>query len=328
MNKLFLLAAISFATIILGVAIGSVYIPLTYIVAIFFGRNSDPALQAIIMDIRLPRVLMAYVSGAGLSLGGVIMQSVLKNPLASSFTIGTSSGAAVGASIAIMLGTTIFGFFTVPIFGFIFAMFTVFTAIALAMKIDNLQNITIILIGMAISFFAGAALTIILALNADTMHRLVFWQFGSFASVGFMQVWFIMGVFILISTLVLFKHKEMDILTLDDTTATSIGLNVAANKWYLLFCSAVITGVIVSLSGIIGFVDLFTPHLARRFVGASHRFVIPMAAMIGGGFMVLCDMAARSIFAPVELPVGAITAAIGGPFFIYLYFYGRQHAGA
>ncbi|MCL1925335.1 MAG: iron ABC transporter permease [Defluviitaleaceae bacterium] len=303
----------SIVTIILGVAIGSVNISLVDM----FSR--DPMIEAIIINIRLPRVLMAYVAGAGLSVSGVIVQSVLKNPLASSFTIGTASGAAVGASIAIAFSLTFLSALTVPFFGFLFAFIAVTLSLTIANKLGNMQNISIILFGMAISFFANSLLTIIMIFNAESIQRLIFWQMGSFASFNFSQI-SIVFIPVLMCTIFTFsKHKELDILTLDDTAAIGIGVDVSKYKYIFLITASLLTGSIISFVGIIGFVDLFSPHLARKFFGASHKKTIIASAFIGGNFMVLSDLISRTIFSPIELPIGAVTAFIGGPIFIYIF---------
>ena len=327
MNRLFSLVALSLIVIVVAIGLGSVYVPATEVVRILLlGQSENPTLISIIQNIRLPRVLMAYVAGAGLSLSGVVMQSVLKNPLASSFTIGTSTGAAVGASFAILSGITIFGFLTIPIFGFTFAVLTVVLAISISAKFSSLENTTIILIGMAISFLGSALLTILMAVFSESMQRLLFWQMGSVSGVPLTYVAFIFGMTLLCLFFLLLKHKELDILTLDDDTARTMGVDVKRTKWVLLMICAILTGTIVSFVGIIGFVDLFTPPLARKFIGSRHRYVLLATPLMGGSFMVLSDLLARVVLSPIELPIGAVTALIGGPLFIYIYLKGFAHA--
>ncbi|MEG1027754.1 MAG: iron ABC transporter permease [Oscillospiraceae bacterium] len=283
--------------------------------------------QSILLKIRIPRTLLAFVSGSGLAVSGVMMQSVLRNPLASSFTLGVSSGAALGASVAILFGISIFGFLTLPIFGLTAGLITVFLALGVAAKVDrNLQNNSIILTGMAFSLFANAAITIIMALSKEQLQRLVYWQMGSFATKTPSELMVLFPIIFIGCAISLRCARQMDIMTLGDEQAQTSGVEVKKMKWILLSLSAVITGSVVSLVGIIGFVDLFTPHAARKLFGASHKYVIPASVLLGGAFMVLCDLIARTIVAPLELPVGAITSAIGAPFFIYLYFSRRKKA--
>ena len=327
MNRLWLLGAVSLVVILLAVGIGSVFISPAMVIHILLGgQNATPMQISILQNIRLPRVLMAYVCGAGLSLSGVVMQSVLKNPLASSYTIGTSTGAAVGASIAIVFGLHFFGAFTIPIFGFLFAILTVVAGISISAKFSALENTTLILVGMAISFFGGAILTLLVTIYSNEMQRLIFWQMGNVSGIPLHTV-FLLAIFIVIClSLTYLKHKELDIITMDDLTAASFGVDIKKVKWLMLILSAVLTGAIVSFVGIIGFVDLFTPPVARRLVGNKHRHVLLASALLGGSFMVLCDLIARTALSPIELPIGAITALFGGPLFIYLYLRGIAHA--
>lgn len=289
--------------------------------------NIDELTESILWKIRIPRTLLAFIAGSGMSISGVMMQSVLRNPLASSFTLGVSSGAALGASIAILLGISVFGFFTLPIFGLSSGLITVFLALGVTVKVDrNLQNNSIILTGMAFSLFANAMITIIMALSQEQLQRLVYWQMGSFSMKTPEHALILLPV-ILISFLITIRcAKQMDIMTLGDEQAQTSGVDAKSMKLLLLSISAVITGAVVSVAGIIGFVDLFTPHAARKLFGASHKYILPASALLGGAFMVLCDLVARTLAAPLELPVGAITSAVGAPFFIYLYFSRRKKA--
>lgn len=332
MTKLWLGLGIgaSLLVVVVAIGIGSVHIPSLRVLQIVLNPDYGTATErAIIHTIRLPRVLMAYVAGAGLSISGVLMQSVLKNPLASTFTLGTSTGAAVGASLAILLGVSVFGVLSVPVFGFSFAMATVVLAIGLASRVGGLANTAIVLVGMALTFLGGSLITILMVLNQENMQRLIFWQMGSVAGVGLGTV-LVLAVVVSVGLLLgLAKHRELDILTLDDTTASALGLDIKRAKWYLLCLSALITGLLVSFVGIIGFVDLFTPPLARKAVGShAHRYVLPMAGLMGGSFLVLSDVIARTLFAPIELPIGAVTALIGGPLFILIYVKGGHNSHA
>lgn len=327
------LAGISVIVLILAMGIGSVPIApldtasiiLNKVFGLHVGKGVDEVTQSILIKIRIPRTLLSFISGSGLAISGVMMQSVLRNPLASSFTLGVSSGAALGASIAILFGISIFGFLTLSVFGLIAGLLTVFLALGVAAKIDrNLQNNSIILTGMAFSLFANAMITIMLALSKDQLQRLIYWQMGSFAVKTPKHLLALFPIVMIGCITSVGYARQMDIMTLGDEQAQTSGVEAKRMKWLLLSLSSVITGSVVSVVGIIGFVDLFTPHIARKMFGASHKYVIPASALIGGAFMVLCDLVARTLIAPLELPVGAITSAIGAPFFIYLYFSRRK----
>ncbi len=289
-----------------------------------FGEVNDTQ-SAILMDIRIPRAFLAFISGAGLSVSGVIMQSVLKNPLASSYTIGVSSGAALGASAAIFLKISIFGIFTLPLFGLTGGLITVFLAIGIARQMDKgLNNNTIILTGMALSLFANSAITIMTSLARDSLEAIVFWQMGSFASRDPIYPMILFPIVLIVIFACTALSRQMDVMSLGDEQANVSGVNVKRMKSLLMVLASLLTGVIVSMVGVIGFIDLFAPHATRRLFGATHRYVIPASALVGGFFMLVCDLASRMLIAPIQLPVGAITSVLGAPFFIYLYFSGRN----
>lgn len=331
--KIIIILIISLITLIMAVGIGSVPIPpsisvkilLNKLFNISFQGNVDPIQESILWQIRFPRAILAFLSGGGLAVSGVMMQSILRNPLASSYTLGVSSGAAVGASIAILFGSAMFGAFTLPIFGLTFGLLTVFLAIALASKLDkSMENNTIILTGMAFSLFANSVITILMSFAKQELQRLVFWQLGSFALKDWSQPLILLPVVIIFTIVAMRYSKEMDIMTFGEEEAKVSGVDMNRLKWILISVSAILTGCIVSMVGIIGFIDLFTPHVARRIFGSKHKYVVPASFLLGGCFMVFCDLIARTILSPTELPVGAVTALIGAPFFIYLYFSGRK----
>jgi iron complex transport system permease protein len=288
-------------------------------------EGTDPIAQAIVWRIRLPRALLAFVTGGGLAVSGVIMQSVLGNPLASAYTLGVSSGAAVGASLAILLGVAFFGIFTLPLFGLAFGLATVLGALSLASVMDkNIGSFTIILTGMAFSLFANGVITLLHSFAHKELNVLVAWQMGSFALKDWTHVGVLLPVALAQGVLALALALDMDLMTFGQEQAAAAGVNMKRSKLALISAAAVMTGTAVALTGVIGFIDLFTPHVARKIFGARHRRVLPASALLGGCFMLLCDLAARTAAAPIEMPVGAVTAIFGAPFFIYLYFSGRK----
>ena len=278
---------------------------------------------SIIWKIRLPRVLLAFLVGGCLATSGAVVQSILKNQLASPYTLGVSSGASLGAGLVIITGITIpvIGSFTLPFVGFIFGLFTVYLVILFSSKIDKtMSNNTIILAGMVFSLFVNALLTTLTAMFSEDLKRIALWQMGSFAMKGWTYVGLIIPFCLVGMIGTLMYTKEMDILTFGEEQAQSVGVDTSKVKTKLFIFSAVLTGGAVSLSGTIGFVDLIAPHVVRKIFGSNHKYVIPMSFVFGGCLMVVTDLIARSIFAPTELPVGAVTALIGAPFFAYVYF--------
>lgn len=333
--KITIAIILTIVIVILGIGVGSVFVAPMDIVKIITDKlfrtdlsdNIDPLLISILWKVRLPRALLAFFVGSALSVSGAVMQSVLRNPLASSFTLGVSSGAAFGAGVIILFGISIpfLGSFTLPVVGLLCGLITVFLAIGFAAKVDrNLENHTIILVGMVFSLFINAILTTIMTYHKDKAQYLLYWQMGSFASREWLHVGIIAIVTVIGVLLLVCYSRELDIMTFGEEQAKSIGVAVKEVKWILLGISAVLTGVSVAFAGIIGFVDLIVPHIVRKVYGSSHRYVIPLSAVIGGAFMVLVDLIARTIASPSELSIGAVTALIGAPFFAYTYFGNRK----
>lgn len=340
MNKkrkmlLWLSLPLAFLVICIGTSIGSSNINIFNIISVIGNKLfSIPLIEgvgsndvAIIWVVRFPRVLLAFMVGAALSVSGAVMQSILKNPLASPYTLGVSSGASLGVGIYIILGVSIpfIGNLALPFIGFLSGLLTVIMVILFANRVDRgMSNNTIILSGMVFSLFASAMLTTISALNTHKIEAITMWQMGSFNMRGWSYLLVGVPFFIVGVSIVLRYSREMDILTFGEDGAKAIGVETEKVKKHLLFSTAVLTGSAVALSGTIGFIDLIVPHLVRKIFGPNHKVVIPMCILLGGSFMVLTDLVARTIISPSELPVGAITAIIGAPFFGYLYFSKRS----
>lgn len=324
----------SISCMLLALAVGTVWIsPWSLFSALSSLNSPEPSLeQAIILSLRLPRVLLAFAAGAAFSVSGAALQAVLKNPLASPFTLGVSAGASLGAGSVILFGLSsslaaasgILSLASAPLAGFLMAMLTVGILLRFSRAVDpDLSGTTVILAGMVISLFLNALLTLATALSRESVQRLVFWQMGSFALKGpyaVVVVW--VTALAGISLLSLF-HRELDILTFGDDEAVSLGVNSGRMRVILIAISAVMTGTAVSFVGVIGFVDLAVPHAVRRIAGPAHRLLIPLCALWGGTLMVAADLIARIVLAPTELPVGAVTALLGAPFFARLW----MHAG-
>lgn len=278
---------------------------------------------AIIWVIRLPRVLLAFMVGSSLTVSGAIIQSILKNQLASPYTLGVSSGASLGVGVYIILGISIpiIGNLAMPIIGFLCGVLTVFFVIIFSNKVDRgLSNDTVILTGIVLSLFTSAILTTLTALRSEDIKAITMWQMGSFAMKGWSYV--LAGIpFFIIGTSISIRYaREMDILSFGEEGAKSIGVETKRVKKILLVSAAILTGSAVALSGVIGFIDLITPHIVRKIFGSNHKIVMPMCIIFGGCLMVLTDLVSRTLVSPSELPIGAITALIGAPFFAYLYF--------
>ena len=332
-NKLLMILSVPIVIIIIciGTSIGSSNISIMDIISIIsnklFNTNLLEGIEAkdvaIIWSVRLPRVLLAFTVGGALAASGAVVQSILKNPLASPYTLGVSSGASLGVGLLIVSGISIpvLGNFVLPVIGFLCSLLTMFIVLIFASKVDKkLSNTTIILTGMVFSLFFNAALTTLTAIFTRKIESIAMWQMGSFSMKGWSYLkvgvpFFIIGIIgIMIFT------KEMDILTFGEEQAKSVGVEAEKVKKYLFIFVSILTGAAVALSGIIGFVDLIAPHIVRKVFGSKHSCVIPMSIVFGGCLMVITDLISRTIIVPSELPVGAVTAMIGAPFFAYLYF--------
>jgi iron complex transport system permease protein len=279
---------------------------------------------AIVWQLRLPRVLLAFLVGGSVSVSGAVFQSVLKNPLASPYMLGVSSGASLGAACVMLLGFSIpalGSLWSLPFAGFVFGLLTVFAVCTFSAKIDkSFSNNTVVLCGMVLSLFVNAVITVMMSIRSTELRTLIVWQMGSFAFRGWEHTR-VMLLFFLLGAAGLFRRtKEMDLMSFGETEAKTAGLDAEKIKMRLFLFAAVLSGSAVALAGIIGFVDLIAPHLARRITGAVHAYMLPMTFLIGGSLMVVSDVIARTVAAPSELPVGAVTALIGAPFFAYIYF--------
>lgn len=327
-------AVAAIAVIIVGVCAGSVFVPPSDVLKIFgnalFGMGLEgvpDSSVSIIMTIRFPRVLLGFLTGAALSICGTAVQSVLRNPLASPFTLGVSGGASLGAGIVIACELTFLGRFTLPAAGLVFGVASMFLMVAFASKIDRtLQGSTIVLTGMVLSLFVNGIVSVMANAKDEKYKQIMKWQTGSFSGRKWEYVIILAAVLAVCLAYFLIKSRELDLLTFGDEQAQSAGVSTRREKAMILLVTAVLSGTAVAFAGVIGFIDLISPHVARRFFGAEHKLLIPMSALIGGTFMVLCDLAARTVIPPNELPVGVVTSLIGAPFFAWVFFKRRADA--
>ena len=335
--RLALIASLLLSLIILVVAIGvgSVFItPRECFSILAYKIGNTPINEnlplykvGIIWNLRLPRVLLAWIAGAALAVSGAIMQSVLKNPLASSFTLGVSAGASLGAGLVILSGLTIpfAGIFAIPVAGFIFSLAAMILVMRFSQALDpRLDSNTIILSGMVLSLFINAILMLLSAISGEAMNRLIMWQMGSFALKGWTPVQFLFPATILGIFFVFLFSRELDIMTFGDEEASAMGVPVIRHKRILITLASLLTGCTISFVGVVGFLDLAVPPIVRRILGPTHRKLIPFSALCGGALMVLSDLAARTLIPPLDLPVGAITALVGAPVFAWIYFSSRK----
>jgi iron complex transport system permease protein len=308
--SILLILVLSAAVFYLGVRLGSV-------------KNPTPE---IIEKLRLPRAALAFLVGACLSVSGAAVQGALKNPLASPFTLGVSSGASLGAAAVIFFSLNFFGEITLPLFGSFFAVGTIFLMVALTKTIDKtLESSTAVLMGMVLSLFISAAVSLIANISEDKYTQITRFAAGQIGRSP-IQIAVLSALLFLCGGYIFSMHRPLDIMTFGDETSRAVGLDTPRAKSGILIAAAVLSGAAVSFCGVIGFVDLICPHIVRKIFGPSHKTLLPMSALVGGTFTVLCDLLARTVIPPAELPVGVITSLVGAPFFAAVFF-GKRRRG-
>lgn len=276
--------------------------------------------MTIIWNIRLPRVLLGALVGASLSMAGAAFQGMFKNPMADPYVIGISSGAALGAAIAIILNLSIsiLNISTVSIFAFIGALIAVILVYNIARTKNKVPVTTLLLAGVGIGQFFTAIMSFLMVLYDKDMNKIIYWTLGSLAGKGWDPIIKTSLPMILSMIIINFFARDLNIMLTGEESAQSLGVDVEKTKIYILILGTLTTSLAVSVSGIIGFVGLIIPHIVRLILGPDHRILLPSSALLGGVFMIFADTIARTIISPVEIPVGIITALFGGPFFIYL----------
>jgi iron complex transport system permease protein len=323
-------------TILVSLNVGYAQIPFANILAIlgkqipFLNGFVDSSLilpsdTAIILQIRLPRIIAGVVVGAALAASGVVYQGVFKNPMADSYVLGVSAGAAVGASFSIVLGAgfAFFGFRLVQVAAFLGALFAMFLVYNISRVGSRVPVTTLLLCGIAVNFFLYAVVALLEVIAGDELHAIVFWLMGGFSNVLWADIWTVLPFIVIGIVLSYFYARDLNLLALGEDTAQHLGVNVERVKQVLLVFASMVTAAAVSLSGLIGFVGLMVPHITRLVIGPDHRILFPASTIVGAIFLVVCDAVARVIATPfastLELPVGIITMLAGAPFFIILF---------
>lgn len=280
---------------------------------------THPLADAALWEVRFPRVVLGVFVGAALAAAGALMQGVFGNPLADPGIIGVSSGAAVGASLMIITGLAAGSSFAIPIGAFVTGIITAILIYSMARSRGRTQVVTLILVGVAVNAFCGAALALMtFAATMNQREQIVFWQMGSLAGALWDSVFTVLPLLVLGLVLAFGIAGKLDLLSLGDDAARHLGVNIERLRIYVIAIVAVLTAAAVAFAGIIGFVGLVVPHLVRMLVGPGHRVLVPASALGGAVLLVLADTFARTAVAYAELPLGMLTALIGGPFFFLL----------
>lgn len=300
---------------LLGIIAGSVSISLKDTFDVLRGNDVSSTSYILIKTVRFPRVLGGLIAGIGLSSAGVILQGVMNNALASPNTIGVNSGAGFAVMIAMVLFPG--SMMAISVLSFVGALLTTLIIFALAYVADR-SRVTIILAGITVSSVLSAAINTVKLLDTDITINITSFMIGSLSGLSISKI-FLPGVLILISLIIaLMFMKSLNILSMGDDIARSLGMNVNLNRFILLILSSVMAGAVVSFAGLLGFVGLIVPHICRKLFGNDARILLPSSALLGGSFVILSDLIGRIAFAPFELPVGIIMSFVGGPFFLYL----------
>ncbi len=278
----------------------------------------DELTRVVIMEVRLPRILTAALVGGGLSLCGVIFQGILLNPLADPYTLGVSAGAAFGAALALLFNLTVAGIYSVPVCAFIGAAATLVLVIYLSSSAGGADANNLILSGIIVAAILSAGISFLKFVADEQVSVIIFWLMGSFSSktwadVGLTAIFLIFGMGIFV-----FYARDLNLLCLGRRTAASLGVDTRRVPWILLVTASLVAAACVAVSGIIGFVGLLVPHMMRALVGPDNRRLLPLSFFCGAILLLIADTVTRAVL-PHEIPIGVLTALIGGPFFCYLF---------
>ena len=298
--------------------IGSAGIPITKIISILLdGRGTSE--YSILVDIRLPRIILGFAIGGALSLAGVILQGMFRNPLVEPYTLGISGGAALGASICIILKLNrLIPDIAMPLSGFIGALLVILLVYFINTRRGIFMIQGLLLTGVMISFISSSLVILILAISrTEDLHGIIFWIMGSLEEPNWVLIWVATTASLACLAFSYLFCLDMNALSLGEEEAIHLGVDVEKKKKLLFLIASILTGISVSVTGLIGFVGLIVPHFMRMFVGFDHRILLLSSFLAGAGFLIFCDMLARIVIAPIELPVGVITGIIGGSIFIY-----------
>ena len=311
------------AAMLLATAVGSVPLSAGELVrAVWHGVNGETSSTAdvIVWQIRLPRVVLAALVGGALALAGVAYQGIFRNPLADPYLLGVASGASLGAAVAITLGASLAwaGRFGVPGLSFAFALFAVLIVLLMARRGGRIPVLSLILAGVVVGSTFTAATSFLMLLSPGQTAGVLSWLLGSFATAGWGAIGTIAPFLLLAALCTLLAGRTLNLLQLGDEQALQLGVPVETVKLLLIAVATLATAAAVSVSGIIGFVGLLAPHAVRLAIGPDHRTLTPLAMLLGALVTVLADLLARTVIAPAEIPIGVVTALVGGPFFLWL----------
>ncbi len=317
---------------VLCVCLGSVSIPIRDVCgAVFGGEVSRESFRSILLWTRLPRVLCAGLMGAALSLCGASMQGLLRNPLADGSTLGVSSGAALGAALSIVLGIRIPGLESAgpAAMAMLFSFGSLVLILALAFGIDrSFATQNIILIGVVFTMLVSSLLSILITFSGEKLRSITYWTMGSLSGKSYEQAAVLLGALVLFGTVLLLQSRELNAFAVGEENALHVGVSVRRVKLTVMICASALIGVCVSIGGSVAFVGLIVPHMVRLASGPNHRKLLPLSMLAGSVFLMLADLAARSLLSPVELPIGVVTSLIGAVLFIVIFYRSRKEGAS
>ncbi|WP_239617749.1 FecCD family ABC transporter permease [Cohnella mopanensis] len=332
--------ALLLLSVVVSLSMGTASLPISQVWGIlwhqlpFVGHWVTPdwpvSSEQIILKVRLPRILLAILIGACLSLAGAGFQGVLRNPLADPYTLGVASGSAVGAAFIILFGlqVALLGQWTISAVAFVTGMLSLFIVLRLAVINGKFQLETLILSGVVVQAFLGSMVSFMVSLSDKVINEIVFWLMGSLSLRGWSFTFMLVPYFLIGIAVLLSYGRTLNLFALGERQAEHLGVNVVRTRMIVLCVSTLITAAAVSVAGTIGFVGLVVPHLVRLMVGPDYRILLPVTAIFGGIYLLWADTLARMLLSPTEIPLGVVTAFLGAPFFAYLLRKNKKRLGA
>ncbi|TDG00433.1 FecCD family ABC transporter permease [Paenibacillus piri] len=279
----------------------------------------QPAAEQIIWRVRLPRVLLGLLVGAALGVAGAAFQGVLRNPLADPYTLGVSSGAALGASFLILFGLQFaFGSWTIPVIAFITAAASLLSVLLLARTDGQLKMGTVLLAGVVMHSFLGSFVSLMVAMSKQVINEILFWMMGSLSLRGWSYTLVLLPYLAAGAAVLLMYGRALNLFALGEAQAAHLGVRVERTKLIVLTAATLVTAAAVSVSGVVAFVGLIVPHLLRMLIGPDYRLLLPLSLLGGAIYVLWADTIARMLLSPTEIPLGVVTAFMGAPFFAYL----------
>ncbi|WP_426717780.1 FecCD family ABC transporter permease [Corynebacterium auriscanis] len=315
-----ILAILVIVAAMLSIVLGQYYVPLNTLGSILIGRDHQASLaSSVVWDIRLPRIFLGFLVGCCLGVAGTLMQAVFANPLAEPSIVGVTSGAGVGAAVAVVFNIAFLGTFTIPAFAFASALITAGLIYQLARSGGRVAVINLVLTGIAVNAVCGAIISFMVYLAPTTSREeIIFWQMGSLNGAQWKHVWVVLPITIVGTAVALRLGGALDVLALGEKAASHTGINVGQLRMVAIVASAVLTAGAVAFAGLIGFVGLIIPHLLRTVMGPENSLLIPASALGGAVLIGLSDVVARTMIEFADLPIGIFTALVGGPTFFIL----------